>query len=174
MDDLGLKNLFGDSGITAYGWLDGGYTYASTGNGLLNVEPRENRFGNEFLANQLAIALEKHAQARRSGTFGFKAIYYAGADAALLHPLGGFEVNDPQFGHDFRDLYLSLPPPDPDRGRRRSEGRPHDNAHRLHRRLAPFRTFYSSDYQWFYHRTAPGPAPWPPSTSTSSWTSWPA
>ena len=59
MDDLGLKNLFGCSGIRTYGWLEGGYTYASTGPGRLATEPRENRFGNEFLLNQMGIVLEK-------------------------------------------------------------------------------------------------------------------
>src|SRR4051794_19943284 len=58
-DTLGLRNIFGDSGLLIYGWLDGGYTYANTGRGLLSVETRENRFGNELLATPLTIALEK-------------------------------------------------------------------------------------------------------------------
>ncbi len=32
-----------------FGWANGGYTWPSTGTGLLRVEPRENRFGNEWL-----------------------------------------------------------------------------------------------------------------------------
>src|SRR5207302_4244657 len=56
--------LFGDrhrdcpSALRLYGWLDAGYTYASTGPGPLTVETRENRFGNEFLFNEAALVLE--------------------------------------------------------------------------------------------------------------------
>ena len=40
-----------DHRVRAYGWLDGGYSYSSSGYGLLNVAPEPTRFGNEFLLN---------------------------------------------------------------------------------------------------------------------------
>jgi hypothetical protein len=62
-----LQGLIGDNvcskcggpGLKVYGWLDAGYTYASTGPGPLTVETRENRFGNEFLFNEIALVVEK-------------------------------------------------------------------------------------------------------------------
>ena len=38
-----------------FGWANGGYTGSSTGEGLLEVEPRANRFGNSWLLNQAAL-----------------------------------------------------------------------------------------------------------------------
>src|SRR5260370_26296644 len=65
-EDIGLPmghGRFGDilksNGVRIYGWLDQGYTFASTGPGQLTVETRENRFGNEYLLNQLAVVVEK-------------------------------------------------------------------------------------------------------------------
>ena len=107
-----FENIFGDwhrgcgPSCRLYGWLDAGYTYASTGHGLLTVEPRENRFGNEFLLNQAAIVLDKPLDPNQL-SFGFNATFYAGADAALLRPEGGFTTTDPRFGADFRQLYVS-------------------------------------------------------------------
>jgi hypothetical protein len=42
-----------------FGWANGGYTWSSTGSGLLDVEPRANRFGNEWLLDQAAFVLER-------------------------------------------------------------------------------------------------------------------
>ena len=62
MDTLGMANLLGDSGIRTYGWVEGGYTGASTGAGILSVQPRQNRFGDEFLLNQIGWAIQKPLQ----------------------------------------------------------------------------------------------------------------
>ncbi len=94
------------TGLRLFGWIDAGYTYASTGPGPLTVETRENRFGNEFLLNEAAIVLEKPLDAKEL-SWGFNATFYAGADAALLLPEGGFRTTNPRFGADFRQLYLS-------------------------------------------------------------------
>ena len=59
MDYLRLRELFGDSGIRTFGWVEGGYTGASPGSGLLSVQPRQNRFGNEFLLNEIGWVVEK-------------------------------------------------------------------------------------------------------------------
>jgi len=151
MNNLGLKNLFGDSGVRAYGWAEGGYTYASVDPGRLATEPRENRFGNELLANQIGIVLERPLK-QEGLNFGFNMTYYAGADAALLQPKGGIDdpPDNPRFSHDFRQLYASAHLPV------LTEGGVDVKAGRMgtiigyNGALAPYRPFYSSDYQWFY------------------------
>ena len=60
----------------------------STGSGLLSVEPRQNRFGNEFLLNQIGWAVQKPLQ-QDEFDIGFMMRYFAGADAALGAPKGG-------------------------------------------------------------------------------------
>jgi hypothetical protein len=62
MDYLCLRTLFGDTGIRAFGWVEGGYSGASPGTGVLSVQPRQNRFGNEFLLNQIGFVVEKPLQ----------------------------------------------------------------------------------------------------------------
>jgi Putative beta-barrel porin-2, OmpL-like. bbp2 len=150
---LFMNSPFGDHlnehGIRLYGWLDGGYTYSSTGPGLLATEPRENRYGNEILGNQAAIVLEKTLR-QDEFNIGFNATLYGGADAALLRPLGGFTTTDPRFGVDFRQLYISAHLPVlTDGGVDLKVGRMgtiigYESA------LAPYRPLYSNDYQWFY------------------------
>jgi hypothetical protein len=152
-----LQQLIGDNlcsscgspGLKLYGWIDAGYTYASTGPGLLTVETRENRFGNEFLVNQIALVLEKRLNPN-DWSLGFKSLFYAGADAALLRPEGGFTTTNPRFGVDFRELYVSAHLPIlTDGGVDVKAGRMgtiigYESA------MAPYRPFYSNDYQWFY------------------------
>ncbi len=82
MDNLGLRGLFGDSGIRTFGWVEGGYTGSSSGRGLLSVQPRQNRFGNEFLLNQIGLVIQKPLK-QDEFDFGFNMRYFAGADAAL-------------------------------------------------------------------------------------------
>jgi hypothetical protein len=59
MDGLGLAGPLEDRGIRTFGWVEGGYTYASGGSVPLSVQPRQNRFGNEFLVNQIGLMLQK-------------------------------------------------------------------------------------------------------------------
>jgi hypothetical protein len=152
-----LQNLIGDClcskcggpGLKLYGWIDAGYTYASTGPGLLTVETRENRFGNEFLVNQIALVLEKPLDPN-DWSLGFKSLFYAGADAALLRPEGGFNTTNPRFGADFRELYVSAHLPIlTDGGVDLKAGRM-GTIIGYNSAMAPYRPFYSSDYQWFY------------------------
>jgi len=142
-----LKN----NDLRLYGWLDMGYTFSSSGPGLMAVEPRENRFGNEFLVNQLALVLEKPLQ-QDCFSWGFNATFYSGADAALLQPLGGidFPPGNDRFSADFRQLYVSAHLPV------LTEGGVDLKVGRMgtiigyESALAPYRPFYSNDYQWFY------------------------
>lgn len=153
----GHSKLFGPflpdccgNGIDIYGWADMGYTYSSTSSGLLAVQPRENRFGREFLVNQLAIVLEKKLRQDDTFNFGFNATVFAGADAALLRPRGGFNTTNDRFGFDFRQLYLSAHLPILTEGGMDVHAGRMNSILGYNSTLAPYRPFYSSDYQWFY------------------------
>ncbi|MDX2038439.1 MAG: outer membrane beta-barrel protein [Isosphaeraceae bacterium] len=151
MDVLGFRNILSDRGMRTFGWVEGGYSGASTGPGLLRVEPRQNRFGNEFLLNQIGWVIQKPLQQDRFN-IGFNVRYFAGADAALGQPKGGIGGADPnpRFSQDFRDLYLSAHIPIlTDGGVDFKIGRM-NTIIGYNGFLAPYRPFYSSDYQFFY------------------------
>jgi hypothetical protein len=151
MDKVGLDNWLGDSHIRAFGWVEGGYSGASTGSGLLSVQPRQNLFGNEFLLNQIGIVFQRPLQQDRFD-IGFNIRYFGGSDAALGAAKGGvgFPVHNAHFGQDFRDLYISAHLPI------LTEGGVDVKAGRMNTIigyngfLSPYRPFYSSDYQFFY------------------------
>lgn len=151
MDGLGASSLFGNSGIRTFGWIEGGYTGASGKPGLLSVQPRQNRYGDQFLLNQIGLVLQKPLS-QTEFDLGFNVRYFAGADAALGQPKGGIgqNITDPRFNHDFRDLYLSAHLPI------LTEGGVNVKVGRMNTIigyngfLAPYRPFYSSDYQFFY------------------------
>ena len=151
MDILGLRGLFGDTGIRTLSWLEGGYTGASSGTGILSVQPRQNRFGNNFLLNQIGFSIQKPLEQDKFN-LGFMVRYFAGADAALGAAKGGigYPPDNPRFGQDFRDLYLSAHFPIlTDRGVDFQIGRM-NTIIGYNGFLAPYRPFYSSDYQFFY------------------------
>jgi hypothetical protein len=151
MDNLGIGGLLGDSAIRTFGWVEGGYTGASTGAGMLSVQPRQNRFGDEFLLNQIGWAIQKPLQ-QDQFDWGFNVRYFAGSDAALGAAKGGigWPPGNPHFGEDFRDLYLSAHLPIfTDGGMDVKVGRM-NTIIGYNGFLAPYRPFYSSDYQFFY------------------------
>ncbi len=151
MDSLGFGRLFGDSGIRTFGWADAGYTYSTGGSGLQATQPRLNRFGNEFLFNELGLVLQKPLK-QDQWDWGFNVRYFAGANAATGQPRGG--IDDPpgnnRFSHDFRDLFLSAHLPI------LTEGGVNVQVGRMNTIigwngfLAPYRPLPSSDYQFFY------------------------
>jgi Putative beta-barrel porin-2, OmpL-like. bbp2 len=151
MDKLGFENFFGDSHIRMFGWTEAGYTGASVGSGLLSVQTRQNRFGDQFLLNQIGLVLQRPLQ-QDQFDIGFNIRYFAGADAALGQPKGGiaFPPGNSHFGQDFRDLYISAHLPI------LTEGGVDVKAGRMNTIigyngfLSPYRPFYSSDYQFFY------------------------
>lgn len=151
MDNFGMANLFGDSGIRTFGWLESGYTGASSGSGMLSVEPRLNRFGNEFLLSQLGFVLQKPLS-QEEFDVGFHVRYYAGADAATGQPKGGIDdrPGSDHFSHDFRDLYLSAHFPIITEGGMDVKFGRMNTIIGYNGYLAPWRPFYSSDYQFFY------------------------
>jgi hypothetical protein len=144
-----LGDIMKNNGVRIYGWLDQGYTFASTGPGQLTVETRENRFGNEYLLNQLAVVVEKPLNENEL-SFGYNATFYAGADAALLRPRGGFDTTNPRFGADFRQLYVSAHLPILSDGGVDIKAGRQGTIVGYESALAPYRPFYSNDYQWFY------------------------
>ncbi|WP_437193389.1 outer membrane beta-barrel protein [Planctomicrobium sp. SH527] len=151
MKDLGLAELFGDSGIRAFGWIEGGYTGSSSGSGPLSVQPRQNRFGNEFLLNQIGLVVQKPLD-QDEFDLGFNIRYFAGADAALGQPGGGIDdsPDNPRFSHDFRDLFVSAHLPILTEGGVNIQVGRMNTIIGYNGFLAPYRPFYSSDYQFFY------------------------
>lgn len=151
MNNVGLGNLFGDSGIQTFGWLEGGYTGASTGPGPLLVQPRQHQFGNEFLLSQLGLVMLKPLS-QDELNFGFNIRYFAGADAAIGQPKGGIDdpVSNDRFSHDFRDLNISAHLPILTEGGMDVKVGRMNSIIGYNGFLAPYRPFYSSDYQFFY------------------------
>jgi hypothetical protein len=151
MDDLGLRRLFGDSGIRAFGWLEAGYNGASTGTGLLSVQTRLNRFGNNFLLSDLGFTVQKPLE-QDEFNLGFFVRYFSGANAAVGAAKGGigFPPNNPRFGQDLRDLYLSAHLPILTEGGMDVQVGRMNTIIGYNGFLAPTRPFYSNDYQFFY------------------------
>lgn len=144
-------SAFPEDRLRTFGWVEGGYTGASGPAGMLSVQPRQNRFGDEFLLNQIGLVLQKPLRGD-DFNIGFNIRYFAGADAALGQPLGGIDSppGNPRFGQDFRDLYLTAHLPIlTDGGMDVKFGRM-NTIIGYNGFLSPYRPFYSSDYQFFY------------------------
>lgn len=150
-DFLRIGDVFSNIPIRTFGWVEGGYSGASSGTGPLSVEPRLNRFGNQFLLNQIGLTIQKQL---RQDVFnvGFMIRYFAGADAATGAAKGGigYPPNSPYFGQDFRDLYLSAHLPILTEGGVDVQIGRMNSIIGYNGFLAPYRPFYSSDYQFFY------------------------
>ncbi len=151
--DLLPINSTGQTRLEIYGWVDGGYTYSSTGPGLMNVEPRLNRWGDEYTLNQIAVDITKPLT--KDWSWGFNALPYAGSDPAEVNPSKGAIILDPDshMGLDFAELNLTAHLPvlteggiDLKLGRQSSEINGMSTK-------APYRVFYSVDYP-FYYETA--------------------
>lgn len=151
MDGLGLAGPLEDHGIRTFGWVEGGYTYASGGSVPLSVQPRQNRFGNEFLVNQIGLVLQKQLK-QDEFDIGWNVRYFAGHDAALGQPGGGIDdpVTNERFSHDFRDLYVSAHLPILTEGGMNVKVGRMNTIIGYNGFLAPYRPLYSSDYQFFY------------------------
>jgi len=150
MDHLGLGHLFGNSGILFYGWVESGYTAASTGSGELSVQPKLNRYGNQLLLNQIGLVLQRGMRASQVD-IGFNIKYLAGADAALGQPKGGIgNADNTYFSQDFQDLYASIHVPVFKHGGLDVRVGRMNTIIGFNGFMAPYRPFYSSDYQFFY------------------------
>lgn len=149
--DTSLGRFLADERVRTYGWLNMGYTAASGGSGMLAVEPRENRYGNEFVVNQLALVTERALDPERF-SWGYRATLWAGADPALIQPLNGIgsTSTDPRFGVDFRELYLAAHLAVLTEGGVDLKIGRQNSVIGYESALAPYRPFYSNAYQWFY------------------------
>lgn len=139
--------------LRIFGWLQGGYTWADTGDGLLSKATRPNRFGDEWLLNQAALVVERTLDPK-AWSWGFRTEFYCGADAALLRPLNGFGPDDnPRFGTDLRQAFLAAHLP------LLTEGGLDLKAGRIYvpigyeSTMAPYRPMYSAAYLWLYSQT---------------------
>jgi Putative beta-barrel porin-2, OmpL-like. bbp2 len=147
-----LKNWGAAHNLRLFGWANGGYTWSSTGTGLLNAAPRMNRFGGAWLVNQAAFVLERTlGEDTRAWSWGGRAEFYMGADAALLHPVNGFGPSDnPRFSTDFRQAYFSLHAPVLTGGGVDLKfGRQYVPLG-YETTMAPYRPMYSLAYAWLY------------------------
>ena len=77
-----------DAPFIVRGWLDGDYTYRSTGKGQNNIAPIQNRFGDEFLARELGLWIYKPLDTKEL-SWGFNSIFLAGSDASFNTPTAG-------------------------------------------------------------------------------------
>lgn len=139
--------------VRAYGWLDGGYSYSSSGSGLLNVAPEPTRFSNEFLLNGAWMIVERPADTK-NWSWGFRSDFYGGSDAALLRPLNNFGPQDKHMGTDFRQLFISAHLPvlsakgvDLQLGRQ-------NMPLGYETLMAPYRPLYSQTYFWINFQVA--------------------
>ncbi|MBV8071406.1 MAG: outer membrane beta-barrel protein [Acidobacteriaceae bacterium] len=144
-----LTDWTADNGLRFFGWVEGGYSSSSTGTGLLDVEPRMNRFGDAFLLNQAALVLERPLD-EEQWSWGFRSEFYMGADAAFLRPLDGFGPDNPRFGTDFRQAYVSFHAPIlTDGGVDVQIGRQYVPLG-YETTMSPYRPMYSLAYVWLY------------------------
>jgi len=147
-----LTDWTADHNLRFFGWANGGYSWSSTGTGLLAVEPRMNRFSDAWLLDQAAFVLERPLNENSEDwSWGFRSEFYMGADAALLHPRDGFGPSDNQrFSTDFRQAYFSMHAPIlTDGGVDFKFGRQYVPLG-YETTMAPYRPMYSLAYAWIY------------------------
>jgi len=115
------------------------------------VQTRLPRFGDEYLFNELGFVLQKPLS-REEFDWGVFVRYYAGANAATGQPLGGIgsTITNQRFSQDFRDLYISAHLPIITEGGMDFKIGRMNTIIGYNGYLAPYRPFYSSDYQFFY------------------------
>jgi len=138
--------------VRVYGWIEGGYTHSSAGDRLLANAPTPNRFGNEAILNGVWLIVERQL-AHEGWSWGFRSDFYAGSDAALLRPQNGFGPrDDPHWGTDFRQIYLSLHMPVLSEGGvdlllgRQNVQIGYETL------MAPYRPMYSETYFWIHYQ----------------------
>jgi hypothetical protein len=151
MDSFGFRDFFGASGYRVFGWVEQGYNGASTRPGLMSVQTRLPRFADEYLFNELGLVLQKPLRTDEFD-WGIFVRYFAGANAAVGQPLGGIgsTITNERFSHDFRDLYLEAHLPILTEGGLDVRVGRMNTIIGYNGFLAPYRPFYTNDYQFFY------------------------
>ncbi len=167
--DEGLLDVVGLPGRLAttaplqiYGWLDVGYTSASTVAGRLAVAPVPNRYGDTVLFNQAAIVVTKPLRTDEL-SWGFYSQLFAGSDASLLQGPGDIHSSNPLFGMTIRQLNTSVHLPLLTAGGidvvlgRQGTWMCYESY------MAPGRPLYSLSYQWNFAEDG---------SDTGVWTTW--
>ena len=146
-----VGDLLNSANIRIVGWVDGGYTYSSRGSGRLSIETLPNRFGDEFILNQVSLMIERPLDPKEF-SWGFQLQGWAGADAALLNPIRGALIRhpDPRFGFDVPNAFLQVHLPILTEGGVDVAVGEHTPFIGAEPPVPFLRNFYSNDYQWFY------------------------
>ncbi len=131
------------------GWADMGYTAATSGPGQLAVAPEVNRYGNEFLLNQITLNAYRPTHPDEL-SFGYRLQMMGGADATTLQGPGDIQNTNTHFGAQVRQVNLQAHVPvfwenglDVVVGRRAS-------LMGYESYMPVYRQFYSLTYQWWY------------------------
>jgi Putative beta-barrel porin-2, OmpL-like. bbp2 len=95
--------------IRSFGWLDGGFTSVTNASGLVVEAPTPNRFSNQFMLDAAWLAAERSTT--RNLSWGFRADFYAGSDAALLRSQNHFGLDSTRWGTEVRQAYFKLHTP---------------------------------------------------------------
>jgi hypothetical protein len=138
--------------IRSFGWLDGGFSSMSKASGLVREAPTPNRFSNQVMLNTAWLAVERTTTAQLS--WGFRADFFAGSDAALLRSQNHFGPLGPRWGTDFRQAYFSLHAPVFFRkGIDLTAGRINFPTG-TETELSPYQPLYSRSYFWIHGATS--------------------
>ena len=136
--------------VRSYGWLDGGVTTISHASGLGTEAPTSNRFSNQAMLDGAWIITERPTT--KNFSWGFRADFYTGSDAALLRPSDSFGPIGPRWGTDIRQAYLQLHTPFLfKRGVDWNGGRI-NNPNGFETLMAPYRPLYSQSYYWIHYQ----------------------
>jgi Putative beta-barrel porin-2, OmpL-like. bbp2 len=134
--------------IRCFGWLDGGFTSVTNASGLVAEAPTPNRFSNQFMLDAAWLAAERSSTGNLS--WGFRADFYAGSDAALLRSQNHFGPDTTRWGTEFRQAYLKLHTPILFReGIDWTAGKINIPTG-LETTLAPYNQLYSRGYFWLH------------------------
>jgi Putative beta-barrel porin-2, OmpL-like. bbp2 len=138
--------------IRSFGWLDGGVSSMSNASGLVREAPTPNRFSNQLMLNSAWLAVERTRTLHLS--WGFRADFFAGSDAALLRSQDHFGLLGPRWGTDFRQAYFSLHAPALFRkGIDLTAGRINFPTG-TETELSPYQPLYSRSYFWIHGATS--------------------
>jgi len=156
------------AGTRLSGWMNMGYTYASSGAGRLAVAPQLNRFGDEYLLNELALTLQRPVS-RYEWSWGYYIQMLGGADASTLEGLGDIHNTNPRFGGSVRQVRFDAHLPIlNEEGVELVIGR-QGSLMGYESYMAPLRPFYSLSYQWFYAEDGANTGVW---ATAHPWRGW--
>ena len=95
--------------VRVFGWLDGGFTSVANASGLVVEAPTPNRFSNQFMLDAAWLAAERSTT--KGLSWGFRADFYTGSDAALLRSQDHFGPDSARWGTEVRQAYFKLRTP---------------------------------------------------------------